>query len=341
MAQFRRRQFLIGAGALLVAPLTASAQGHGRPRTVGQLIEWPKPNLENVYAQHMRALIQERFKTLGWDVGTNVTLRPLYASYDTSRLPALAMQLVDERVDVIWASTTSAAVAAVHATKRIPIVLAGAAAYPVECGLIKSFAHPGRNVTGVAFFQGIEVQSKLAQYVRDILPTAHKLAWIAFPPDLITVSGGEFRPEGYYRNVARNLGFELGYYECRKAEDFDPVFAAIRAWGAQAVIVESSPISNAVRGRIAQLAIDARIPSFYNIDFSVLAGGFLSYGPIYGSVLEQTVAYVDRVLRGTRPADLPVEMPNRLELVINQKTAKAMGVAIPDSILVQADRVIE
>jgi putative ABC transport system substrate-binding protein len=342
MVRSRRRQFLIGASALLAMPSVAEAQSRGRVRTVGQLITWSAPPADSPFFRQIRQAVIERYKELRWVVGQDVTLHPLYADFDASRLPGMAKQLVDERVDVIWVSTTAAAVAAMRATTKIPIVLAGACAYPVECGVIKSFAHPGGNVTGVAFFQGIEVQSKLAQYVREILPDAKRLAWLAFPPDLVKVAGGYFRPEPYYQKVARNLGFELGYYECRKVEDFEPAFAAMRAWGAQALIVEPAALTAlGPAQRIAHLNTQSRLPSFFSVGGNVQLGGLLSYGPVLSSVYEETVSYVDRILRGARPSDLPVEMPSKLELVVNQKTAQALGLTIPPSLLLQADRVIE
>jgi len=339
MDQFPRRRFLIATGALVAAPVVR-AQGRGGLRTVGSLNNSRPAPPEFIDPLRRHAI--ETYAKLGWVEGKNLAFRPLYSDGDASRLPGMAKQLVNERVDVIRATTTSTAVAAVRASKTIPIVLGGASAYPVECGLIKSFAHPGGNVTGIAFFQGIEVHSKLAELAREIVPAAKRLAWIALPPDLVTVAGGEFRPEAYYRQATRSLGFELGYYECRKVEDFDTVFAAMQAWGAQAVIVEPGGLSALDAAReIAQLAMQSRIPTFFSMDYNVTAGGLLSYGPNWFDVIERTVHYVDRILRGTRPADLPVEMPNKLELAINLKTAKSLGLTIPQSLLLRANKVIE
>ena len=338
MERFPRRRFLIATGALLASP-AAHTQERGRVRTVGQLhnFRFSPSNASSPYRLHMLA----EYERLGWTEGRNIAFRRLYSEGNSDRLPAMARQLVDERVDVIWATTTSSAVAAVRATKTIPIVLVGASAYPVECGLIESFAHPGGNVTGVAFFQGIEVHAKLAELVRELVPAAKRLAWIALPPDLVTVAGGEFRPEAYYRQATRGLGFELGYYECGKVEDFDAAFDAMQAWGAQAAIFEPGGLSSVdALIRIAQLGLQGRIPTFFSTDSNVAAGGLLSYGPDWFAVLGRTVTYVDRILRGARPADLPVEMPNKLHLVINLRTAKAIGVEIPNSILLRADRTI-
>lgn len=336
----RRRRFLIGASALFAVPLATHVQARSSMRTVGQLWNFSSPPPGS--PSPVRTRIVDGFKARGWVEGENLVIERLYAEFDESRLPTMAKQLVGESVDVIWATDTASAVAAVHATKSIPIVLAGACAYPVECGVIKSFARPGGNVTGVAFFQGIEVQSKLVQFVREVLPSAKRLAWIAIPPDLVTVAGGQFRPERYYRQVAGSLGFELGYFECSTAADFEPTFRALHSWGADAVIVEPSPLSgyNAAP-QIAQLAVQSHIPSFFSSGYNVQMGGLLSYGANYFNILDLTVGYVDRILRGARPADLPVEMPNKLELVVNQKTAKELGVVIPESIRVQADRVIQ
>jgi putative ABC transport system substrate-binding protein len=215
----------------------------------------------------------------------------------------------------------------------------GSSAYPVETGLIKSYAKPGGNLTGVAFFQGIEVQSKLAQFVREILPEAKRLAWIAAPPDLIKVEGGEFSPEPYFATISQRLGFELRYYECRKADDFDSVFAAMGKWGAQAVVVEGAGLTYDQRVRIAELARKGGLPSFYSLPWNVQAGGLLSYGPVQSAIWVRAMEYVDRILRGARPGDLPVEVPSTLELVVNMKTARALGVTIPRTII--PDRVIE
>jgi ABC-type uncharacterized transport system substrate-binding protein len=274
--------------------------------------------------------------------GENFHLEHIHTNFDTSRVGTMAKHLVEERVDAIWVSDTATAVAAVRATRTIPIVLAGACAYPVECGVIKSFAHPGGNVTGVAWGNGIEVQSKLVQFARETLPSAKKLAWIAIPPDLVTVAGGVFRPEGYYRQVAHSMGFELGYFECSKAEDFEPAFRALQSWGAEAVVIEPSPLSADGMARpIADLAMQIRIPSFFNVPFNAQAGGLLAYGPNYYNVMDLTVGYVDRILRGAHPADMPVEMPNKLDLVVNRKTARVLGITLPQPVLLRADQVIE
>jgi putative ABC transport system substrate-binding protein len=331
--------FTVGTTA---CPKMAVAQG-GRPPRMVQLSNSipPKDRITTPFVASLESRITEGLKALGWEVGRNLRFDSFFSGGVADRIPSLVAEAMREPIDVIWATQTSVAVAAARATRSIPIVLAGASAYPVECGLIKSFARPGGNVTGISFFQGIAVQSKLGQFVREILPDAKRLAWIAIPADLVTVEGGEFRPEPYYAQVAHTLGFELGYYECRTPEDFDTVFAALVRWHAQAVIVEPAALSGLQGVHIADLAIQAKLPTLFSVSYNARAGGLLSYGPDLFRTYDQAVVYVDRILRGARPADLPVEMPNKLELIVNQKTARALGLTIPRSILLGADTVLE
>jgi putative tryptophan/tyrosine transport system substrate-binding protein len=158
---------------------------------------------------------------------------------------------------------------------------------------------------------------------------------------LISVGGGEFSPEPYFAKISQRLGFDLGYYECRKADDFESVFGAMGKWGAQAVIVEGAGLTYDERVRIAELAKKGGLPSFYSLPWNVQAGGLLSYGPVPSAIWVRAAEYIDRILRGARPADLGVEMPNTLELVVNMRTAKVLGVTIPRTIMLRADRVIE
>ena len=336
MSHIQRRQLLIAAASAIAVP-SVLAQERGRVRTIGAVYNWTKPTPE-VIAQ---GPIRLKLKELGWVEGQNLKFDEVWIGGRVELIPPLMEELVRKQVDVILVINTASAVAAVRTTKTIPIVMAASSAYPVETGLIKSFAKPGGNLTGVAFWQGIEVQSKLVQFVREIVPEAKRLAWIAAPPDLITVGGGEFRPEPYYAKISQGLGFELGYYECRKADDFESVFGAMGKWRAQAVIVEPAGLTYDERVRIAELAKKGGLPSFYSLPWNVQAGGLLSYGPVHSAIWVRAAEYIDRILRGAWPADLPVEMPNMLELVVNMRTAKSLGVTIPRTIILFADRVIE
>jgi putative ABC transport system substrate-binding protein len=338
MSLVQRRQLLIGAAAVIAVP-SVLAQERGRVRTIGGVYNWTEPTPEVRAQIPARRLMRAKFKELGWIEGQNLKFDDVWTGGRVERTSPLMEELVRKQVDVILVANTASAVAAVQTTKTIPIVMMGSSAYPVETGLIKSFAKPGGNLTGVAFFQGIEVQSKLAQFVREIVPAAKRLAWIAAPPDLIKVGGGEFSPEPYYAKIAQRLGFDLGYYECRKADDFESVFGAMDKWRAHAVIVEPAGLTYDERGRIAELAKRRGLPSFYSLPWNVQAGGLLSYGPVQSVIWVRAVEYVDRILRGARPADLPVEMPNTLELVVNMRTARTLSVTIPRTII--PDRVIE
>lgn len=341
MGGFRRRKFLIAAGGLITAPLARPQSASGK-RHLGFLLNAPKPPPEMVKQFGLvQAARMAKLASYGWIEGKNLVVHELFSGGHLNRLPGLVKELVATPVDAIWVSSTAAAVAAARGTKTTPIVLAGATAYPVECGLIESYARPGTNVTGVAWFQSIEVHGKLAQFAREIVPSARRLAWMVFPADLITVSGGEFSPKLYYAKVAESLGFQFSYYECRKPEDIEPAFTALHQWGAQAVIVEPASLSFWGARRIADLALARRLPTFCGITQMVLDGGLLGYSPIHVELHVQAMAYVDRVFRGARPAEMPVEMPNKLELSINIGSAKALGLTIPPSVLLWADRVIE
>jgi putative ABC transport system substrate-binding protein len=338
MSLIQRRQLLIAAATAIAVP-PVLGQERGRVRTIGAVYNWTKPTSEWLAQRSTRHPLYAKIKELGWVESQNLKFDEVWIGGRVDLIPPLMEEFVRRPVDVILVVNTASAVAAVRATKTIPIVMAGSSAYPVETGLITSFAKPGGNLTGVAFWQGIEVQSKLAQLVREILPEAKRLAWIAAPPDLITVGGGEFRPEPYYAKISQGLGFDLRYYDCRKADDLGSVFDAMGKWRAQAVIVEPAGLTYDERVRIAELAKKGGLPSFYSLPWNVDAGGLLSYGPVQSQIWVRAAEYIDRILRGARPADLPVEMPNLLELVVNMKTARALGVTIPRTII--PDRVIE
>jgi putative ABC transport system substrate-binding protein len=338
MSLIQRRQLLIAAAAAIAVP-PVLAQERGRVRTIGAVYNWTKPTPEWLAQRSTRHPLFAKLKELGWVEGQNLKFDEVWIGSRVDKIPSLMEELVRKQVDLILVINTASAVAAVQTTKTIPIVMAGSSAYPVETGLIQSYAKPGGNLTGVAFWQGIEVQSKLAQLVRETLPEAKRLAWIAAPPDLIKVGGGEFRPEPYYAKISQGLGFDLRYYECRKADDLGSVFDAMGKWRAKAVIVEPAGLTYDERVRIAELAKKGGLPSFYSIPWNVEAGGLLSYGPVQSQFGVRAAEYIDRILRGARPADLPVEVPNLLELVVNMKTARVLGVTIPRTII--PDRVIE
>jgi putative ABC transport system substrate-binding protein len=248
--------------------------------------------------------------------------------------------LAAKKVDVIWTSGSEAAVAAARATTSIPIVFWGVG-FPVEQGLIDSFAKPGRNATGVAWFASPEVSGKRLELLREIAPTAKRLALVSVPAIFHKVAGGPAEVTSSTGPAAEKLGYELREFPVEKAEDFEPAFAAILAWGAQALTVAGTSLTFRERQRIADFAIRNRLPSAFTLQEFVEAGGLVSYAIDWRPTVARSADYIDRILRGAEPGELPVDLPSRYETAVNLKTAKALGLTVPQSVLVRADRVIE
>jgi putative ABC transport system substrate-binding protein len=251
------------------------------------------------------------------------------------RLSDLAADLVRLKVDLIVSVGTQGVTAARNATETIPIVMIGVRD-PVGTGLIASLARPGGNVTGVSGYAGLEIVAKQLALLKETVPEIRRVAVLSNPANAyhqlaireVTVA-------------ARSLGVQLQLLEARGPKEFDGAFAAMARERVGALLVVSDSIFNAHRTRLADLAARSRLPAAYGIRESVEAGGLMSYGPSFLEFYRRSVAYVDKILRGARPADLPVEQPTKFELVINLKTARALGLTIPQSLLRQADQVIE
>ncbi|HUN68002.1 MAG TPA: ABC transporter substrate-binding protein [Burkholderiales bacterium] len=323
-------------GSALAAPL-ARAQGTTNLPILGVLNPHPRETPE----QAARSPIFARLKQLGWVRGETIQIERPDGEGREDRLPAMAEELVRKRVNVIWAIGPEAAVAAARATQTIPIVFWGVA-YPIEQGLVDSYARPGRNVTGVAFSTGPELAGKVLEYLKQISPSAKRLAQITTPSASTDVKGNRYvGAMPTIEAAARKLGMEHRAYDIARVEDLDRVFAAILASRAQALYVPGTTLTFRERQRFVDFAIGNRLASAFNQREFVESGGLFSYGIDTPATVLQTVTYVDRVLRGAKPADLPVEMPSKYELVINVKTAKALGISVPQSVLLRADRVIE
>ena len=283
-----------------------------------------------------------RLRELGWVEDKTLLIERAFAAGSSERLQELTAELVRKKVDVIWAITPPAAVAAARATTSIPIVFVRVAA-PLELGLGASFARPGGNVTGVASTAGFDVYHKRLEFLRETLPEARRFA--AIDPGVAiytTVSGGvvQLNIESAV-SLARRLGIDLVRYTVDKVEDLDTAFAAIEASGSQALMVGASPLILRETRRIVDFANRSRLPSAFIESSFVEAGGLLSYGSDLMATILQSLTQVDKILRGAKPAEIPIEMPTRFDLVINQKTARMLGLTIPPSILVRAERVIE
>lgn len=336
MGQSGRRRFLVFSGALLAAPFARTQNAKSLP-VLGILSPHRKPPPESGATNPLR----KRMEELGWFVGKTHLVESAYGDGHEERLPELAATLVAKKVDVIWALGPEAAVAAARATKTIPIVFWGVA-YPVEQGLVESFARPGRNATGVAWSASPEFDAKRVQLLREIAPDGRRLAHLNVPSAVSTVSGGRVATAGgAVDGAARSLGFELRKFPVLKAADFEPAFAAIVAWGAQALLVAGTTVTARARKPIAEFALRERLPAIYTLSGFVEAGGLISYAIDRRATMARSMDYVDRILRGAKPAELPVDLPSHYELAVNLKTARALGLTIPQSILLRADRVIE
>lgn len=283
------------------------------------------------------------FRKLGWVEGENLVIERAYAETKSERLAGLAEELIRKRVEVIvTVASPEATVAAARATKSVPIVFISGVVWPVEQGLIESFARPARNVTGVTFSTGYDVSAKRMELLREIAPAAMRLSWI-YPPDIQeTVAGGRFDMTPVYGPIAKSLGFELRNHFVYKSEDIDTAYGDILGWRAHAITVGGSAHIYQARRRIADFANRNRLPSAFLSPDYVEAGGLLSYtSDFWADVFPRGIAHVDRILRGARPADLPVEQPIKFQLAVNLKTARVLGIRIPQSILLRADRLIE
>lgn len=296
----------------------------------------PKPTPE-LWAKNNYA---KRLAELGWIEGSNLVVEHAWAGGDLGRLATLAGELAAKRVDVILAHAPEAAVAAARATKTVPVVFWGVSS-PVELGLATSLARPAGNITGVAWNAGGEVQvAKALEFLKQIAPAHKRLASIFDPSVTHTVSGAEYAYPGY-EDSAKSIGYDIKIHAVARVEDFDSVFAAIVASGAQALVVPAMPFTARNRQRIAEFAMRNKLPSAFDARFFVEAGGLVSYGPDIPDSQRRAIDYVDRILRGAQPAELPVEMPRKFELAVNLKTARALGLTVPQALIQRADRVID
>ena len=313
---------------LFAAPFTAEAQQAGKVYRIGSLNAGspPPPEAPAVFPQALREL--------GWIEGKNVVFVRRYAEDRLDRLPELAAELVRLNVDVIMTVGTLAPLAAKRATATIPIVM-GAAFDPVGVGLVASLARPGGNVTGLSMMVP-ELAGKRLQMLKEILPGVSRVAilWNAANPSPALV----FRET---EGAARTLGIQLQSLEVRGPGDFHSALEAATRQRAGALITVEDPLTYGQRTQIVDFAAKNRLPAMHGVREFVEAGGLMSYGVHVADLLRRAAVYVDKILRGAKPGDLPVEQPTRFELVINLKAAKALGLTLPQSLLLRADEVIE
>ena len=321
---------LLALLAFGAAPLAAEAQHAGKVYRIGYLSAPSRESVERGVEAFLRAL-----RELGWVEGQNLVIEYRWAEGKVERLPDLAADLVRRKVDVIVAPAGSAALAAKNATSSIPIVMIFPND-PVEMGLVASLRRPGGNITGTTFTAGPEIFGKQLQILKEIIPLASRVAVLGNPAD----------PEWAAQlteveAAARSLNIRLQHVEARGPEEFDSAFAAMARERAEALLVTGGSTFLVHRARLAELAVKGRLPSMYSFRESVQAGGLIAYAVNMADFVGRSAVYVDKILKGAKPADLPVERPTKFELVINLKTAKALGLTIPQSVLGRADEVIQ
>ena len=310
----------------LCVPLAAEAQPAARVYRIGYLAMFPNPASREAFRQGLR--------DLGWVEGQNIAIEYRYAHGRLEQLVDLAAELVRLKVDLIVTVSPQPVQAAKEATTTVPIVMV-AVADPVTYGFITSLARPGGNITGVSLLFP-ELGAKRLELLREMVPKLSRAAvlWNAANPfralDLKVAQAG-----------ARALGVTLQSLEVRGPDDFDRAFEAASRERARALITLEDPLTVTHRTRIVGLAAKHRLPALYGLREFVDAGGLMSYAPILLDNFRRAATYVDKILKGANPADLPVEQPTKFELVINMKTAKALGLTIPPSVLGRADQVIE
>ena len=320
-----RRGFILAmAGGLLAAPLVAEGQEAGKVARIGMMSASSSPLVE-AFMQGLREL--------GYVEGRNVSIEYRWTEGRDERLPGLVADLVRLKVDVIVAAS-QAAVAAKQATTAIPIVMP-IITDPVRLGLVGSLARPGGNATGLAT-QNDELPGKWMELVKEILPKVSRVAILLHP----TYDGGvQLRAS---EAAARSLGVRVQVVNVERPDDFGTAFAEVQRNRAQALIVSSSGLFYVHRTRLVEFAAKHRLPTIYHqSEFVVVSGGLMSYGPDFRDLFRRAATYVDKILKGAKPGDLPVERPTKFELVINLKTAKALGLTIPPSLLSRADEVIQ
>ena len=327
----RRRDFmtLLGSGAALTWPLAASAQQAGKPATVGYLAA----NSEAADRSRHAAFAQ-RLAELGWVEGRNVRIESRWADGAIERAIEIAPELVQLNVDVIVTGGDAYVIAAKRATTTIPIVFASAGD-PVGNGLVESLARPGGNVTGLSI-QLTETVGKRLGLLREVVPALSRLAI------LFNAMDKQVHPElDATQSAARALGLNVVEYGIRHGEeDLAPAIEPLRG-RADALYVCLDPFIVTNAARINALALAARLPVMHGIRQNTLAGGLISYGPDFPDMSRRTAEIVDKILRGAKPADIPVEQPTKFDLVINLKTAKALGLDVAPTLLSRADEVIE
>src|SRR3954447_8135734 len=325
-----RREVVAGLAGTVAWPVALRAQPSPRSAKIGYLAAgWPENSARVLEA------FRRRLHELGRVEGQSITIDYRFAENDYARLPRLAAELVESKVDIIVAAPTPAVAAARNATKTIPIVMI-AAIDPVGLGWVANLTHPSENLTGISYGVGVETFAKELELLKEISPYVRLVAVLsntaAYPSHRFVLDT--------MQTAARSFGIELLPLEVQP-NDFRDAFIAIEKHGADALVVNPDVGYLPEARRLADFALAHRLPTIYHIRAPVEAGGLMSYGPNAIDLWARAAEYVDKILRGAEPGDLPVEQPTRFQLLLNLKTAKALGITIPLTVQAQADEVIE
>ena len=324
-----RREIVIALGAGILAPLASVGQPRMQPRLVGWLALWDPADAVNVqYQDAFRAGMQD----LGYVEGRDYRVEARFARDDLSRLPALAAELVALKVDVIVAPSTPAAIAAHEVTREIPIVTT--TGDPVGSGLVASLSHPGGNVTGGSSLSS-ELYVKRIDLLRQLLPGVERVGFLYNPDNPVDQNGLK-----QFESACNRLAIHPIRSPARNANELVPAFQTLSQARAQAVLVTSRSMLDS-RGKIIEAAARHELPAVYARSVFVEQGGLIAYGPDYLDVYRRDASYVDKIFKGARAGDLPIEQPDKYELAINLKTARALSIKVPDAILLRASKVIE
>jgi putative tryptophan/tyrosine transport system substrate-binding protein len=328
----RRRFIEVIAGGLLASPLAAEAQQAGKVVRIGVLGD-TSPPVESSYSGI--AAFRQELRDLGYVEGPHVTIEYRWAEGQRERLPDLAADLVRSKVDVILALGPASARAAKNATTTIPVVFVGSGD-PIAEGLVSSLARPGGNVTGLAVIAGLDIVGKRLALLKEVVPGVTRMAMLWNPTNPSHVPALKKAP-----GIAQSLRVELEAVAARGPEEFDGAFATMREGRVGGLLVLADGVFVLQAARLVNLSAESHLPTIYGNRTFTEAGGLMSYQGSFVTLYRRAASIVDKILKGAKPADLPVEQPTQIELVINLKTAKALGLTIPPSLLGRADEVIQ
>jgi putative ABC transport system substrate-binding protein len=326
----RRRFLLASLAGALAAPLAAEAQQAGRMYRIGYLLDGRPP--DQTPSPPLRAL-EETLRDLGYVEGRNLVFERRFAALKYDRLPDLAAELVRLKLDVIVTGGNPAIAALKRATTTVPIVMLWSED-PVGAGLVTSLARPGGNITGLTWTTGPEFIAKQLEILNEVVPKLSRVA-------ILRQTGRAGAETAALESAGQKLGLTILFADVRTPNDIKGAFATMTRSRAGAILILGGSMTWASRQQIADLAVQQRLPGIHFFREYAEAGLLLAYGPNVVAQWRRAATYIDKILKGARPADLPVEQPTKFELVINLKTAKALGLTIPQSVLVRADEVIQ